>query len=72
MYEFVSVLCELVHCQLMVGIPVLEVECTYLGFVRVSFQVVGCVEWEKSGQGIAKGLLQLHERFWVAIPRSSA
>ena len=46
----------------MVGIPVLEVECTNLSFVRVSSQVVGRVVWDESGQGITEGLLQLHER----------
>ena len=46
----------------MVGIPVLEVECTYLNFVRVSSQVVGHTVWDDSGQGISEGLLRLHER----------
>ena len=48
--------------KLMVGIPVLEMECTYQSFIRVSSQVVGRVIWDEYGQGTAEGLLQLHER----------
>ena len=45
--------------QLMVGISVLEVDSTYLSFVRISSQMVGRVVWDDSGQGITEGLLQL-------------
>ena len=46
----------------MVGIPVFEVECAYLSFIRVSSQVVGRIVWDETGQGITEGLLQLHKR----------
>ena len=41
----------------MVGIPVLEVECAYLSFIRVSSQVVGRIVWDETGQGITEGLV---------------
>ena len=46
----------------MVGIPVLEVECAYLSFIRVSSQVVGRKVWNETDQGFTEGLLQLHKR----------